>query len=137
MNRIRSFFNRNKEFIMMVVMIILFGYILLRLLNYLVKMQNEEISLQEANNNINTTPTYNRDYEIMSGERKEGTAYEQEKSVIEQYLDYCNEKNFSAAYDLITQECKDIFYPNLDTYIKTIGYNYHIHISCNYCSFKY
>ena len=117
MNKLKRIFNQNRKIIFSVIIILIVSFVLLRLLNHLAKVQNEE----NMNNNVNQPITYNRDYEIISGERKDTDTYNKEHSVIENFLEYCNSKEFEKAYDMLTQECKDVIYPSLETFISEYG----------------
>ena len=113
MNKIKRIFNQNRELIFRVIIIIVVGFGLLQLLNFIVKKQNEE----NANVSVNRNATYDRDYEIISGSRKDNETYDEENSIIEEFLNYCNNKEFENAYNILSQECKNAIFPNLETFI--------------------
>ena len=115
MFKLRRFFNQNKSLIITIIIIILAVFIGLRLLNYFTKIQNEQNKQEYENININNT--YNRDYEIISGETKDENIYFLETDVIKNFIDYCNERNYEEAYNMLTQNCKEIIFPNLETFI--------------------
>lgn len=58
-----------------------------------------------------------RDAIISNGEISE-KVFEQESLEIEAFVDYCNEKNYSEAYNLLSEECKEKIYPTLEDFIE-------------------
>ncbi len=117
MNKIKRIFNQNRELIFRVIIIIVVGFGLLQLLNFIAKKQNEE----NANVSANRNATYDRDYEIISGSRKDNETYDEENSIIEDFLNYCNNKEFENAYNILSQECKNAIFPNLETFVSEYG----------------
>ena len=117
MNKIKRFFNQNRKVILIITIMIISAFVGLRLLNYFVRIQNEEKKEEKSN----ITRTYNRDYEIASGESKDEDSYYLENELIERFLNYCNDKDFEKAYNIIAQDCKDALFPNLETFVKEYG----------------
>lgn len=114
MKRIRSFINRNKKAIIKVLIIAILVILGIQLLNYIVKIQNET-KLNE-NNTTTATKDYGQDKEILGGETKTEKEYTTQKSIMQQFVDYCNNKDYENAYNLLTDECKTNIYPNLNMF---------------------
>ena len=86
MFKIKRFFNQNKTLIITIIIIVVAAFLGLRLLNYFVKMENERIRQQNANKTVEDT--YNRDYEIMSGDTKSENTYTSESNKIKNFINY-------------------------------------------------
>ena len=113
MGNIIRFFNQNKKQIIRVILIILFIIIILQVLNNIAK-ERQKNSGFIADKSID----YGKDYAIISGEYKDETIYKKETNILNQFANYCNEKNYEQAYNLLTEECKEILYPDIDTFIQ-------------------
>ena len=68
---------------------------------------------------------YGRDVSAVTNEKKNSNNYTNEKTVMEEFVKYCNDKNYEAAYNLLTDECKEILYPNIEIF------------KINYCDAKF
>ena len=121
MHKLIRFFNQNTKLIITVLIIILAIFIGLRLINYFVKLQNEENLKQNSQNNDLLIGMEDRDYEIAGGETRDPEFYKSEKQVIDNFISYCNNKNFEEAYNLLTPDCKDVMFPDVNTFIKEYG----------------
>ena len=121
MNRIRRFFNQNRELIVRIIIIVVACFVALKLINYVAKIKKEQNSNQ-ANTTLTTNNrSYDRDYAIASGERKNENTYYKENNVINTFFDFCNDKNFEEAYKLLSDECKSVLYPDVETFTKQYG----------------
>ena len=89
MFKIRRFFNQNKTLIITIIVIVVAFFIGLKLINYFVKIQNEKTIEENANKTVNNT--YNRDYEIISGDTKDENTYKSENNTIKNFINYCND----------------------------------------------
>ena len=115
MNNLKRFFNQNRKLIFKTCFIIFACFIGLRLVNHFVKIQNEQTIKENNSNSVDRID--NRDYEIISGQRKDEDEYYLQSKLIEEFLQYCNNKDFEKAYDLISQECKDIMFQDINIFI--------------------
>ena len=43
--------------------------------------------------------------------------FEEDNETIKKFVDLCNQKKIEEAYNIITPECRDILYPNVETFI--------------------
>ena len=64
------------------------------------------------------TVDYNKDYSIISDEYKDESTYKRETNILNQFANYCSEKNYEQAYALLTDDCKEALYPDIDTFIQ-------------------
>ncbi len=121
MYKLIRFFNQNRKLIITILIIVLAVFIGLRLINHFVKIQNEQSlnnSQQELESQIGME---NRNFEISGGETRDPEFYKSEKKVIDNFIFYCNNKNFEEAYNLLTPDCKDVMFPDVNTFIKEYG----------------
>ena len=114
MRNIIRFFNQNKKQIIRVILLILFVFIILQLLNNMTKEKNKNLNAISEDKSID----YGKDYSIISESYKDESIYKRETNILNQFANYCNEKNYEQAYDLLTDNCKEALYPNIDTFIQ-------------------
>jgi len=122
MNKFISFFNKNKERIIKEITIVVFGLVLLYFFNSRAaengKNINQEIANQNISNqknentNINTKPVINTGSNYKSNNVEDTT----ETDKIVKFIQYCNEANPSAAYNLLSNECKENIYQTLEKF---------------------
>lgn len=108
-NLIRYFYANRMKIIGIVIAIIL-GILLLQVLNNLYKNKDKTY-------NSTQTVDYNKDYAIISDSRKSERKYNEEKTLMQQFTSACMSKSYEEAYNLLTDECKEIFFPNIETFI--------------------
>lgn len=91
---------------------------LIRFLNdcYIEKIQKAQQNYNSSSSGQNTTTVIeNQDFDL-SGSKKSETTIKEDKGVIDQFFDYCNQKEVSKAYNLLTKECKELKYPTLEVF---------------------
>lgn len=114
MKKLIRYFNQNRKKILLILLIIVFLIILVRVLNYIVKT-----NIQEENNNISNTNT-NRDTSIpseaiISGEEIPEEEAREDKEIIDNFVNACNDKLYTNAYSMLSKECQDnVFNNNID-----------------------
>lgn len=131
MNIFRAY-NQNRKTILIIILVIVAVIILLQLLNYLTKknIENKEVS------NTTVENKYGKNYEAVTGERKEDATYSTQTNVIKNFLDACVNGDTETAYNLISDDCKNALYPSINDFIdgyyninfrdKKISYNYQV-----------
>lgn len=70
-------------------------------INQIVKNKPKTVTLQN---------TYNPDTAIITDNQASAKTQEKIKSVLENYVSKCNEKNYQEAFDLLTDDCKEFLY---------------------------
>lgn len=111
MKKLIRYFNQNRKKILLILLIIVFLIILVRVLNYIVKT-----NIQEENNNISNTNT-NRDTSIpgeaiISGEEIPEEEAREDKEIINNFVQACNEKLYEDAYSMLSTECQNNVFNN-------------------------
>ena len=123
MNRIIRYFNQNRKKVYISLIIIVFLFGLLQLLNVMAKNKKEE---EKDTSGINEIMQNNKSI-VSNKSAVSGTSISEKKlkkdtDVIDNFFKYCNEGNIENAYNLLTDECKEEMYPTIDEF-KRIYYN--------------
>ena len=128
MNIIR-FYNQNRRYIWRVATIILAIFILIQLLNYLTIKKNEKIisemdtkKTENNTSNYSTDSKYTSNKSVVNNRNVNKNKMESTQEVLDKFFSNCNNQKLQEAYDLLTDECKELVYPSLDSF-KTNYYN--------------
>ena len=118
MRKLIRYFNQNRTKILLIVFIIVFLIIFVRVLNNIIKR-----NLQEENNNISNIQvnkdTSIPDEVIISGEEISEEKAVEDKKIIEGFVQACNNKDYSKAYNMLTDDCKNIvFNGTMDSFVR-------------------
>lgn len=115
------FYNQNKKKIFKIILIIVFIFGILQLLNYLTIIKSDK-SMLDAENKTNSSIIDNKinslvsDKSFVSGSTISSSKLEKDTNVINQFIDYCNKKDITSAYDLLTYECKEEMFPTIQDF---------------------
>lgn len=118
MGNLKSFFNQNGRSIFKWIAIICVAYLLLRVINYSIKQKYES---EYGNSNLYINDTIIN--ENVSNSTNSVSNNTNEKSnnnsdVIDSFIEYCDEKNYQAAYELLDDDTKNQNrYNSLDNFI--------------------
>lgn len=118
MRKLIRYFNQNRTKILLIVFIIVFLIIFVRVLNNIIKR-----NLQEENNNISNIQvnkdTSIPDEVIISGEEISEEKAVEDKKITEGFVQACNNKDYSKAYNMLTDDCKNIvFNGTMDSFVR-------------------
>ena len=116
MNKLIRLYNKNKKLIIMVIVIIIAVIIGIQLLNYFAKMNNENKSI--SNNSQNQSLDNGKTYQIIDGDSKDENTYISQKNIIEEFIEMCSNKEYEEAYNMLTEDCKDIQYKSIEEFQK-------------------
>ena len=110
-NRIIRYINQNKGKIITIGLVIIFAFLIIYALNEFAKQRNEE----EV---TNTTPqnVYRPENAAIIGDTVDDEDQQKNESVIDQFIDYCNNGNVEEAYNLLSDGCKEKVYTSLDVF---------------------
>ena len=119
MNKLIRLYNQNRKFFMIVVVSIIACLIGIYVLNWY--YENNFKSIDSVYNNKNYTvgdvQTIERDsHEIDGGGSQDINQYVYRQTLIEEFIGYCNNKEYEKAYNLISEECKQKDFPNIQTF---------------------
>ena len=112
MNRFIRYWNQNRKKIIITIAIIAFIFLLTRLLNYIAKNNNES---GEDKQIIDVSKPIQS---VITGEQVSAEITDKNTQIIRQFINYCNESEYTSAYELLTDECKEqVFNNNINLFI--------------------
>ena len=121
MNRLRRFYNQNRKTVWGIIIIIAFAFALLQLANFFVKRQSEEklqqAKIQQEQQVRSQTSNTEQTNTIQSNNASSQTTNTTSRTdIIKQFITYCNKKDIEKAYDMISNECKEQMYKNIEDF---------------------
>lgn len=127
MHKLMRYYNQNKKKIWGIVGIIVFLLIILQLLNYFAKKNNEANLNNTANAEQNNSIVLNNsvlssDKSAVDDETLSEEKINSEVTVIDQFIAYCNNKELENAYAMLTDECKEKLFSSLEEF-ENLYYN--------------
>lgn len=137
MQKIISFYNKNREMIFLVIIIIVVIVGGVHILNEFVKSKNQKQQQITTINNtsLSTTEqikqkqTEQAKHSAISEQKVSNEDYKNKSNLIDSFVTYCNNKQIDEAYNLLTDECKEVLYPSIEVFQK----NY---INVNFATYK-
>ena len=120
MYRILRFYNQNKKNIIKVILIIAFILGLIQLLDFWAKNKNVDnqnlnlIGSGSISNKLEDKIVSNKSANI--GDTISTEKLESDGNIINNFMENCNNKDITAAYDLISDECKEEMYPTKEEF---------------------
>jgi len=117
-NNIIRHIKQNKKSILIILGAFAGIVLIVQVLNGFTKesLENSSKNVKNTINNTNTSSVYQPNKTILSNTTiKESTAKENTE-IIEQFIDYCNNGEVEKAYDLLTDECKENLYNNVNSF---------------------
>lgn len=120
MHNIIHFYYQNKKKIWKVIIIIVMIIVILRVLNYIAG--NKSITNKQNNiisENINQNEDSNSiilNNSLVDGGQLSSTTLKKAKSIIDNFISYCNNGEVEQAYNLLTKECQEELYPTLEIF---------------------
>ncbi len=112
-NKFIRYFNQNRIKVIGIILAVIFALIVIQTLNEQIKNENDN-RLNEIANEILDRATESS--VIGEGETSISTARE-DKNIINSFIKYCNEKNIEQAYELLSNDCKEILFPTQEDFI--------------------
>ncbi len=116
MYRFLSWYNQNRrKFWVAVLAIVIIGFIVFRLFNMMTESMNNrnnyipEVDLNEFNSVSVTTQK-----SVVTGNNAQGL--KQSVNIINDFISNCNSGNIEEAYKLLSDECKEKMYENIDRF---------------------
>ena len=116
LHKIRSFYNSNRAIIWIIVGCLVAVILMLQVLNSNTKKKNIEISTKDINSSSNTT--------IYPNASEKENKNVDTKEILYNFMEECNEGNAETAYNLLSTDCKEEMFPNIEEfknkYVNTI-----------------
>lgn len=113
MNILIRWYNQNRKMLWIVVITIIGVFALIQALNSYYKNNTKEGS-SSANN---STTTYNTpNYSVVTKKEINNSVSEASQDIIKNFFDYCNNNKIGEAYNLLSEDCKNELYPNINEF---------------------
>lgn len=107
MNRLIRWYNINRHAIWITIVVIILIFGVMKTLNNLSKNNTKD----KSSSTNNSTTTYNKNnYSIISGTNMPNEVTSQSTDIIDSFVKFCNEKDISSAYNLLSNDCKETLY---------------------------
>ena len=71
---------------------------------------------EEENTTVGNQSSYKPAEAVIDGEDVDETVYEKEESIINTFVDYCNQGKITEAYNMLSSDCKEALYPNQQSF---------------------
>ncbi len=119
MYKLIRFYNQNRKTIFRIILIIVFVFGIIQLLNYLSKL-NMQKDIKQSTLNTENSNSINKELisneSLISGTGVSSTKLKKDVSIINEFIDYCNKKDVDSAYKLLANECKEEMFPSIDDF---------------------
>lgn len=112
-NRIIRYFNQNRIKVIITIFVIVFIIILIYTVNSI--LANREPENTQRNDTIidSSVPSES----VITGETVDTDKTEANTNLIEEFVNYCNNGDYENAYNLLSQDCKDEVFSDIDNFI--------------------
>lgn len=110
-NKFFRFINQNRNIIILVALICAFIVLLIKTLNGF--LSNPQEDNDDGQNNLSNDIQKTKNSVISNSTLDDNTAQDNYE-VLEKFIQLCNENNSAEAYELLSDECKQNVYPNLE-----------------------
>lgn len=117
LRKLRILYHNNKAKIWLILGIIIFVYVIIRMFNAQIKKGNEEKINNGTNQNFQVT-TYlpSSQTSVMTNSSTPKENLKKDTEIIKNFIDFCNDNNIEEAYNLLSQQCKDELYKNINDF---------------------
>ena len=122
MGNLRRYYYNNKTKIWKAILIIASVLLLIKFANYLVKINNtKKVNNNISENKIVDNSSLSTSNSTVTGNSINETKLKNEVTIIEQFLNFCNNKNFEKAYEMLSDECKENLFSTYDKFKSSYG----------------
>lgn len=117
LRKLRILYHNNKTKIWLILGIIIFVYVIIRMFNAQIKKENEEKINNGTNQNFQVT-TYlpSSQTSVMTNSSTTKENVKKDTEIIKNFIDFCKDNNIEEAYNLLSQQCKDELYKNINDF---------------------
>ncbi len=117
LRKLRILYHNNKTKIWLILGIIIFVYVIIKMFNAQIKKENEEKINNGTNQNFQVT-TYlpSSQTSVMTNSSTTKENLKKDTEIIKNFIDFCNDNNIEEAYNLLSQQCKDELYKNINDF---------------------
>lgn len=117
MNKLIRWYNQNRVFVWIAVIIIALILAIIQILNSLVGEENAQKrnNLILGNSSTNDSTTISKpNTSVITGDNIPEESSKTNEAIIKQFVEYCNNGEIENAYNMLTDECKTNIYPSLE-----------------------
>lgn len=115
MHKIIRYINQNRRSILIIILFLGFIILIIQLLNNSAKRD-----IENGKKAINITNQVEAEYgtnkSVISNQKIEENTLKNQTNVIDEFINYCNNSDIQSAYNLISDECKEIFFPKIEIF---------------------
>lgn len=112
MKKFIRYFNQNRIRVIITIFIIVFIIVLIYTVNSLLGQINENMT---SDDNIIIDESFPSE-SVITGDSVSQEVTEKNVQIIEQFVEYCNNKDYENAYNLLTDDCKSEIYETVDAF---------------------
>ena len=113
MYRLIRFYNQNRKKILIIMLIIVFIFGIIQLLNYFSKSkiakEDKQNTMISDNTEIDQSVISSKS--LISGQNVSTTKLKSETDLIDEFIKYCNNRDVNSAYEILSDECKEVMFP--------------------------
>lgn len=130
MYKLIRLFNQNRKKFVLIILIIVFAFLLLQLLNYFAGQGNKNTTQNAIQNTTNLNIINNSNSSLISnqsqitGENISASKLQNDTDTINKFMEYCNKKDITNAYNLLSDDCKKLIFPTVQDFYN----NYYLKI---------
>ena len=115
MKKFIALYNKNRKKFWKVVIIIVFIFILTRLLNYRARLKNKNMNYDV--NQLIAISKQDMPYKsAISNNKVDEYIFFEQNNLVSKFVEYCNSNKIKQAYDLLSMECKEDVFPTLSDF---------------------
>ncbi len=119
-NKFVRYINQNRKVILLVIAFAVFILLIIRALNTILEEQKDANYINiTANEQLKEKQIQNSRDTITSNKKVSETDAKNNYELISTFIDYGNNLKIDEAYNLLTDECKENVYPNIEVFKKT------------------
>lgn len=120
LRKIRLFYYNNKQIIWVSLGIIVFVYVIIRIINYNIRIDNEKQLAENTQANSisqsNTAYLPSKTTPIISDSEVSKDTLESDTQIIQKFIDCGNSNDVEGAYNLLSQDCKDEMFSDINQF---------------------
>lgn len=117
MRKLLSYWNQNKRKILITIAVIALVIIIIQIANSMIREQNKKNSNNQTERNIVANDITKPSESIISDTKLTEKEVKENSDLIEQFVEFCNQKKIDEAYQLLTEDCKAELYPTKEIFI--------------------
>ena len=115
MNKFIRYYNQNRKKVWIAIIIIAFAIFMIQIVNQLMGELNKQ-NAQNENTIAKTQPKDSPSTSVITGTKVEEEQTKENTTIIKEFVDLCNKKEYEKAYELLGKTTKENLYKNVDAF---------------------